>query len=450
MVLLMIPIQVSPAETDAEPLEYTCSRGLTLKIIKDANMQFIHAQLLIYYREDRVNPAIPYLTWMNLFDPNVNKSDSSLSDTLKKLGNDFEVEQRPDFLVFKINFLSDKIPLFIKFLKQLYDYEPFTEATPLPGASYSERKKIQQTAESFKDSLTNFWKYFLKKKEWKKTIAYQIAYDHFFPDSILGNTFIEPKRLNNLTLDHIRSFYRHTYILPNSLLIIKGNIQRPVLLYGKIESAFGSTKKHPPLPTVKEKIAVNPQKKIVIFNVDDNESPIIFWFEALSTYNDKNPIPALILNNILFLYPTGRLFTVARGFDINPLTLNTEMVNHNTVSVICNIIRLRYRDIERFIVMAEREKKKLDIMRIDRREHVNTLSNLIKRLKVKTQDFEHDVTIEKMKTPYRPQPITLAELNQVVDEPGNLLIVIIGNARRILNSMPLLRSRVKVIDFGFP
>ncbi len=443
-------LQASPQgpETTQKPEEFDCKKGLKLKIFKNTNMQFIHAQLIIYYREDFGNPAVPYLTWQNLFNRDVIKWDSPLLSTLKKLGNDFEVEHRPDFLVIKINFLPENMSLFMRFLKTLYNFRSFLISGSAPGTTYSERKKQQLIQASFEDSVKNFWKYYSKNKDWEKTIAFQIAYNHFFPGSIMGRTFITPQRLKNLTLDHIRSFYRSTYKMPNSTLIMKGNIPRPVIVYGTIEKNFSSIKKHLHLPEVKQKLLINPEKKVIILNVNENNSPVIFWFEAVSTYNNRNLVPSLVLNNILFLHPTGRLYLTARNLNINPIMLNTEIINHNTVSMICNIIHLRYRDIEPFIMMAEREKKKLRVMRVKRREYLNTLTNLIGRLKVKTQDFENDVNIEKMKIPYNTQQVTQAGLNQIADKPDNLVIVIVGNAHLILQYLTILRPQVKVIDFG--
>jgi hypothetical protein len=443
-------LQGSPQgpETKQKFQEFDCKKGLKLKIFKNTNIQFIHAQLIIYYREDFGNPAIPYLTYQNLFNRDVIRWDSPLISTLKKLGNDYEVEHRPDFLVIKINFLPEKMSLFMRFLKILYNFRSYLTSGSAPGTSYSERKQQQVIQASFEDSVSNFWKYFSKNNDWEKTIAFQIAYNHFFPGSIMGRTFITPQRLKNLTLDHIGSFYRSTYKMSNSMLIMKGNIPRPVIVYGLIEKNFSSTKKNLHVPEVKQKVSINPEKKVIIFNVNDNNSPVIFWFEAVSTYNNKNLVPSLVLNNILFLHPTGRLYLTARNLNINPIMLNTEIINHNTVSMICNIIHLRYRDIESFIMMAEREKKKLRIMRVKRREYLNTVTNLIGRLKVKTQDFENDVNIEKMKIPYNTQQVTQAGLNQLADEPDNLVIVIVGNARLILQYLTILRPQVNVIDFG--
>jgi hypothetical protein len=99
-------------------------------------------------------------------------------------------------------------------------------------------------------------------------------------------------------------------------------------------------------------------------------------------------------------------------------------------------------------MMAEREKKKLRVMRVKRREYLNTLTNIIGRLKVKTQDFENAVSIEKMKIPYNTQQVTQASLNRIADNPDNLVIVIVGNARLILQYLTILKPQVKVIDFG--
>jgi hypothetical protein len=445
---LLVLVSISPAKSG--PVEFICSRGLRLKIIQNTSMGFIHAQLVIYLRDRGGNPAVPYLTWMNLFDPEVDRSNSSLLSILKKLGNDYEVEYRPDFLVLKINFLPDKMSLFVRFLKGVYNYRPFSEVFTA-GSTYSELKKERLVAETFRESVARFWKYFFKRKEWKKQIAFQIAHKHFFAGDNLGNVFITPRRLYNVTLDNVSAFYRDTYRLDNSLLVIKGNIKRPAIVYGTIEQAFASTRKYPPLNPADKKIAINNnRKKIFLFNVRDHEHPIIFWFEAISTFKNRSPIPAFISNSILFSRHTGRLLHQASKMSIGLANLNSEMINYRTVSVICNRVDLRGSDVGRFLVMAEREKKRLYNSPADRREYLDITSQFIGHLKVKGRFIESDVNIEKMKIPYTPAlPFTLAALpQQAAGSSDGQVIVIVGNAEKVKKNLSTLKFQVEVIDFN--
>jgi hypothetical protein len=441
----------SPKNTpppDPEIYTLKSSKGLRLKILQSNHISFIHAQLVIYYRKKIENPAIPYLTLLNIFERRLRGDDTALLNILKKLGDDFTVEHRPDFLLFKINFLSsnDNILTFIKFLKALYSYKPFEDLNS-PTTSYAANKEKQNTEERFKDSIANYWHYFFARKEWKNLAAYQIAYHHFFPSAIMGQTLITPRGLKSVTLDTLRSFYLDTYQFSNSLLVIKGNIENPGLILGHIERTFSSFKRQLPQNPPEEKLTINEQKKIIVFNTGNDESPTMYWFEAVSTQEGGNPIPALVLNNILFTYPTGRLYINARYSGINISRMETQMINHQGMTVICNPIRLRYGDLEKFIFLVDREIKKIRIKRVEKKEFLNALSNILGRLRVNTQDFENDVNLEIIKAEYHTQKVTLESLNQVIDDSLYSLIVIVGNAKSILPQLNLFRSHVEVLDF---
>jgi len=426
---------------------FTSSKGLRLKIIKSSQIPFIHAQLVIYYREKVRNPAIPYLTFMNIFGRNIPESDTSVLNTLEKLGNDFKVEHRPDFLLFKINFLPEKQQTFIRFLKALYNYKPFIEFNS-PSPSFNDKKNQLSTQARFKNIVDNYWYYFFKKKNWKDEIAYQIAYHHFFPNTKMGQVLITPKDLKSVQLEQLISFYKATYQLPNSLLILKGNIDNPAIFYGHVEHTLPSSKKIPPLKQKIEKLTIDSPKKILIFNVENDGSPIMYWFEAVLFSNKENPVSSLILNNILFAFPLGRIFINARYFNINNLRMDTEMVNHRQVSLICNSMRINYSEMGKFILLADRERKKIKIKEVERREFLNTLSNIYQRLKVNTQNFENEVNIQIMDTEYFTKKVTLASLNKMADNSNHVVIVIVGSARLLLPQLEPFKSIVGVIDFN--
>ena len=162
------------------------------------------------------------------------------------------------FSLLKINFLPEKTGTFIRFLRSLFNYRPLLEAKmhPVSPQQISRKENIKIR---FEDSVDNYWKYFFKKRGWKKRIAYQMAYAHLFPDSILGHTLITSASLKAVEFEHLRSFYRQAYKLPNTLLVLKGNIQKPAVLYGSLERAFSTTKK--------PKIPQYPEEKIKIANI---------------------------------------------------------------------------------------------------------------------------------------------------------------------------------------
>jgi hypothetical protein len=447
MLLIAGLVSISYAEPSREYLDYKISRGMGVKILKNSEIPYIHAQLVIYYREKPLNPAIPYLTQLNIFDTRIAKPNTSLLNTLRRLGNDFEVEHRPDFLLFKINFLPDKIPLFVRFLKSLYQYRPFLDADINP-VSHQQRRRKANTLERFKDSIDNYWKYYFYKPGWKKRIAFQIAYNQLFPGSLLGQTRITPKHLKEVTLDSLRTFHKKSYLLTNSQLILKGNIKTPAVVYGRLERAFSSFKKPKLLKYPEHKITINNERKVLIFNTDNDEMPSLFWFEPIPTGLKRNPIPFMVLNNLLFGFPTGRIFiTATRLLNISNLRIYSELVSHRNVSVICNTIRIRYRDIEKFIILAQREKKKLSLKGIDRREYLDTRSYIYGRLKVNTQNVGYEVSQEILDMPVQYPQITLAGLNKSSEIQYKPVIVIVGNIEFISRYAPLIYRQAEIIDF---
>ncbi len=444
---LVFPASMAAEPSPPEPVSFTSTKGLRLKVLKSDHIPFIHAQLIIYYKEKVKNPAVPYLTLLNIFDRYLKGTDTPLLSILKKLGNDYQVEHRPDFLLFKINFLPDKMLLFIRFLKSLYSYKPFLELNSPSGSFVDEKQKLN-TQTRFKDSIANYWDHFFRQQDWKTRIAYQIAYHHWFPSALMGQALITPDSLKDVTLDRLSSFYDRTYLLSNSLLIIKGNIEQPAILHGRIERIFASFKKQLPIKPVEEKMTANPENKIIIFNTNNDDSPTMFWFQVVPTYNNRNPLASLVLNNILFSYPTGRLYLNSRSFNINIFRMDTQMENHQGLTVICNTIRLRYVDIGKFLVLVEKERKKLRGQQIDRREFLKTLSNIYGRLEVNTQYFENDISLEIIKAEYYAEKVTLASLNKKDDQSNEEVIVIVGNANLIRADLGLVATKnIKVIDF---
>jgi hypothetical protein len=441
---LLCPLPAGAQENSAS---HTIARGMHVNILKNDNIPFVHAELVIHYRYKPPNPAIPYLTFLNIFDRDIKKTDTSVLNNLRRLGNDFEVEHRPDFVLIKVNFLPGKMSQFIKFLKSLYNYKPLLEIDINP-ATYLQRNRKINTRARFKDSIANYWKYFFKKQGWKKRLAYQVAYDYLFPGTVLGNGLITPDGLNSVTLENLSHFYKQAYRLNHSQLFLKGKTGNVAVAYGSIVRAFSTAKKIKLEPAPIEKITITNRKKIIVFNTGNSEAPSLFWFEPIDTRRVKNPAPVTILNNLLFGYPAGRIFiTATRFMNIGGLRLSTEMIGHKSVSVICNTIRLRYRDIERFILLAGREQKKLEIKGVGRKEFLDTKSYIAGRLKVNTRDIDHDIALNIVDMPVDYPAPTRASLSKNSSNRLQPVIIIVGNAALINRYLSGLRSQVQVIDF---
>lgn len=374
---------------------FTTSKGLKVKLLVDDTMTFIHAELLVFYKGKFSNPAVPALTFLNLFDKDVNKSGSNLMGMLKRMGNDYEVEQTPEYLAFKINFLPDKLHQFAKFVKGVYTYKPLQNLKINPD-SYTYQKRKRDAERKFTDSLNNYWKYFYRRNDWKRDIAYQIAFDTLFKGSALGKTLITKSALRETSLPRIRNFYNRTFRLPNSLLIIKGNI-KPHLVRAYLNSEFASFKQQVPEVPIQEEMRINNQRKVIVYDSISNELPVMFWFEAIKPLSDESHIPELVLNNILFGFPLGRIYNSARkqGFNTGNIEIHSEINNHEKVSVICNTVHnLRFRDIERFVGLADRERKRLAKKKIERKEYLNVLSYLYGKIEVNSQHFDNDINHE--------------------------------------------------------
>ena len=100
--LFLLWIQLFSSPLDSEVTHFVSSKGLPIKILKSNALGLIHAEILIFYHGN-INPAISYLTVENMFNPEIPNSDSNLLGILRRLGNDFSIEQRVDYLRISLN-----------------------------------------------------------------------------------------------------------------------------------------------------------------------------------------------------------------------------------------------------------------------------------------------------------------------------------------------------------
>jgi hypothetical protein len=451
LILLCLPLFIGAKKN---LFEFTSSKGLKIKILKDDNLLFSHGELIIFYRDKTVNPAVPVLILENMFNRDMNKTDTDLLGILRRLGNDYEIVNRGDYLKLKINFLSDKIHLFAQLLKEIYNYKSFT-------------------LDKFKDSVDNYWNYSLKSREWQQKVAFQIAYRELFPQHLLGNTLVSSDPLKDVKFAQILVFYNDIYTPENSLLFVKGDVD-PFLLFGNIQKTFRTYKKRTRESFQEEPLTVAGRQKVIIFDTDTPEPPKIYWFESIPPLNGEAHLRYRIINNILFGFPTGILFRTAGYFGMRNIRIETELIHHRDVSIICNTVsRLSYQNIEKFILLAESEKKKLRIKTIDRKEYLNARNYFYGKFKVETDQFDYDLRQEIQETILaanngnsKPSAhniremltrISLNSLNQMIvnpkagqDEGRNLrgsIIIIAGNEkslRRHLNILKPVNAKIKI------
>jgi hypothetical protein len=424
---------------------FVSSKGLKIKIIKDTTIPFIHAEVLIFYRDKSDRPAISYLVKENMFSKDLNRSNPNLLSVLRRLGNDYQIEHRPDYLKIGVNFLLTRFSVFTQFLKELYSYKAFG-------------------LKKYNDSIFNFKKYFFKNRDAGKKVAQLLAYNRLFSAHLLGNTIIDVDTILKINLAQIRSFYRKTYKPENSFLFIKGNVN-PHITFGLVEKALKSFKKQKNLVFYSEKLNINRVKKIYILDVKNTDAPTVYWFHVIPPLRDDNHLPSVILNNILFGYPIGNLFKNAGYYGIrNIKKMESEVIHHAETSVICNTVKLNYNNIEKFILLYEQESRKLRLKKINRNEYLNTLNYFLGKAKVDSGHFGNDIYFEINKSVYSVdrdsfevspkifQKVTLSRLNQFLARTDLFkfqrnrktaeIIVIVGNPRLILKYFRVLKPEI--------
>ncbi|HEX7502201.1 MAG TPA: hypothetical protein VF451_02175, partial [Acidobacteriota bacterium] len=139
---------------------FKTSKGLAVKVLQDNDMPFIHAELLMNLDGGTQNYAslvISQLAVMNMFERELNSPPSNLLDMLQRQGNDYVVEQNPEYVKVSMNFLPDRLAAFPKLLKEIFNYQSFH-------------------LKKFDESKERFWSLFVKNRDWKKEVALLLAY----------------------------------------------------------------------------------------------------------------------------------------------------------------------------------------------------------------------------------------------------------------------------------
>lgn len=358
---------IIPANISGLTLEQTTSKGLRMNLIKDSSLRFVHAEIVIYYSEIK-NPAVPYLTLMNIFDPQISNPQSGLLNILFKMGNDIEIDYKLDHLIIKINFLPADINQFVNFLKGLYRYKGFS-------------------LKKFNYSINNFWDLFTKEDEWKRVIAAQIAFSKLFSYDHPGQFLVPGKALRKLNLSHIRSFHKNNYILPNSYLTVQGDIN-PYVLFGLIEKAFRNFKNLKADYVKFRYEQFKADRKVIIVDNGSNGNPYIYWIDPLPPSDNIDHHHSRIINNILFGYPLGRISRSASSSGIKNFNISWIIHHHRNISVVCKKIRVGYRDIEKFIFIADNIIRKLGVGRISRKEYLDSYNFVFQKEKINSDNYE--------------------------------------------------------------
>jgi predicted Zn-dependent peptidase len=425
---------------------FTTSKGLAVKVLQDNDLPFIHAQLLIYLDgsvQNYSSLAIAQLTVMNMFERELNSPPSNLLGMLERQGNDFLVEQNPEYVKISMNFLPDRLASFSKLLKEIFTYQSFH-------------------LNKFNESKAKFWPLFIKSRDWKKEIALLLAYQQLVGNFYFSQGFLLQEILNGINLAQLRSFLLRTFRPDNALLILKGKIN-PYFVLGMIEKDLPQP---PPRPAKARKDAppLNSGRKIFILNVNSLELPMVYWFDAAPPAADAAYLPYAIGNHSLFGFPGGRIYQSERNqFLMGGYKVSTETIFLRDFTLFCNYLRLNYGDLENFLLLVEQERKKFAVRPIERKEYLDALNFYIGQAQVGTSRFDHDLQAEfdrfqsqgatapaPRAGPELFQEASFARVQQALDEqmgsrhkPSTRekgIVILIGNANLILNSLKLLKT----------
>jgi predicted Zn-dependent peptidase len=448
--LLLVAAGMCLGAVENKVIDLKTSRGLRIRFIQEKEMLFVHAQLVVFYENMSTylsQPGIPYLTIFNMFSGDIRGSSSALLGSLRKLGNDYRVENSPDYTKIVVNFLPDRISQFGGFLNELFTYDSFH-------------------LKAFSESKENYWGYLKDRKEWKKEAASQIAYSQFFSSHQLGLTLITPDLLKTINLAQLRAFCQQNFRPENALLILKGSIN-PNITLGLIEREMQFGLKPIKAEVKEERLVINNNRRVFLLNSKDNDLPMVFFFDIAPPSDHVDFIPFFVVNYTLFHYPIGRLYQSDRTqlLHVRNYQLNNEIVVHKGISVLCSYAWVNHGDIENLVTLVDQEKKRLNLHTVEKNEFVNALNYFRGKLMVNTEDYENEVEIEINKAitanseKYLPNPapdaIQKVSLEKINDVAGNYflinqkagirekgIIVIVGNATQILGDLKSLKPEV--------
>ena len=427
----------------AKVLELTTSKKLTVRFLQNKNTPFIHAQLLVFYSQEpfsAMERARANLTLYNLFERDLDTSMNGVQRALYKLGNDVQFEQRPDFLRISVNFLPDRMGQFAAFLNKLFTFNSFS-------------------LDRFNRSKEQYWNLLVRDRDWKKELALQLAYGHFFFQATETPAVLPADALRRINLVHIRSFHRRTYRPDNALLVIKGNFN-PYISLGFMEREMQSN--WPQLrPEPRPETTITPNHRFFVLNIPQSEIANLYYFDLAPTFDDSDFLPVYLLNRILFGFPGGRLFRSNRPLLLSRnYQFDDEIFVCRPLPIICQHVRVQYEDLEEFLILIDGEKRKLTRAPIENEELLVALNSAMGQLDVASANVDHGVRMEvdryiasqrenPIAIPAAFKRISLDQINHTLEETTAArprtngtergVLVIVGNAAQILANLKMLR-----------
>jgi predicted Zn-dependent peptidase len=442
--LLLAAGRLQGAETRL--FSFTTSKGLAVKVLQDNDLPFIHAELLVYLDGNTQNYqslAITQLALLDMFERSLNSPPANLMEMLQRQGGDFSVEQNPEFVRIRFNFLPDRLAAFSKLLREIFTYQSFHLG-------------------KFNLSRENFWTLFRRGRDWRKEIALMLAYQQLVGNFYFTRGYLLREVLNGINMAQLRSFVLRTFRPDNALLVIKGKIN-PYLVLGMIEKDLPPPGPRP-AQARREPVQVNPGRKVFILNVDTPDPPMVYWFDVAPPAAADAFLPYAIGNFTLFGFPGGRIYQSQRNrFAMEGYKVDTEAIHLKDFTLFCNYVRLNYGDLEDFLLLVDQERKKFSVRPVERKEYLDALNFYVGHALVKTGSPDSDLQpvidsfhgqVARQDAP-RIGPELFQEVShgrvlQAIDEQMGSkhrnngrergIVVLVGDADQILNNLKSLKT----------
>lgn len=349
--------------------------GFKVHLIDNDKIDFLHAELIILYNSNKIEPVIPYITVMTAFTDS-RQPKSAIAKALKTLGNDYKLEFNGDYFILKLNFLRRKFPEFIKFLSVLFKTNSLYEK----DLKYEKQKIIRN------------YKY---NEKFQKKMALFAAYKFMFKAKSLGNNFFTMYQLEKTNINRVIVHYKGTFTPANSRLFIMGKINKNrtiryiTNMLKSVPKGFKNTNtieinhstKHP-----------NP----IILNIHNLRFPTILYLKVAESQRKGDYISNIIINDILFRqYPIEEVLRETIRYRLKKrFPSNTEILKHRGFIVINNSFKINYNLIKRFLFLLKNDIKIIKTNILNRRNYKIALNFYYGKKKIETGNYNNIINNE--------------------------------------------------------
>jgi predicted Zn-dependent peptidase len=439
---------ISPLVAETRQFSLSTAKGFPIKVLQDKEMPFVHAELLVFLdgsTQNYMSLLISQLTVTNMFARELNSPSSSLLDSIFRLGNDYLVEQTPEYVKISLNFLPDRLASFTKVLREIFTYQSFH-------------------LDKFNQSKEKYWSFFAENRDWKKETAFLLAYQQIIGNYYFSQGLKFQEFIRSINLAQLRSFHLRTFTPDNALLIIKGNVN-PYIVLGLLERDLPVSAASP-AKIRKEEVKINPGRKIFVLNSAASDPPMIYWFDVAPAFADADYLSFFIGNFTLFGFPGGRIYQSEKSqFLLGGYKVSTDIYSLKNFTVFCNYLRLNYNDLENFLLLVDQERKKFSVRSIVKKEYLDALNYYLGRAQVETGRYDYGMQqaidgfqAQPASSPSPPhasesvREVTFERVVQVMDELMGYkhkagirergIIVLVGDANLIVNNLKILKVEV--------